>query len=229
MKKLLIMMWVGILIASPALSQKKKKELMDVKGKVTAFSNYNLANTEVVSKNTKTTVLTDTLGRFEIMAPAGDVLTFNASGFERNRRKIQKDNEFLEVNMIFEEGTKNEEIAVAYGHIRKEDLTYALEYYSDLNNDFTKYTSMEQMLQTELVGAQVINQGGLKVFLRGAEQSTGISGFDHAALFVLDGVPTDRIDHLNPKDIKSVTLLKGSEANLYGSRGAFGAVLIETR
>jgi TonB-dependent SusC/RagA subfamily outer membrane receptor len=230
MKNIAFLILAGILISAPVYSQKKSKELMAVKGKVTAFSNYNLSNTEVISKKTKTTVRTDTLGQFEIMAPAGDMLTFSAYGFEKNRRKVQKDNEPLEVNMIFEEGQKNEEIAVAYGHIRKEDLTYALEHYSDLNSDFTKYTSMEQLLQTELVGAQVLSQGGaLKVFLRGAEQSTGISGFDHAALFVLDGVPTDRIDHLNPKDVKSVTLLKGSEANLYGSRGAFGAVLIETK
>ncbi len=203
---------------------------MTVKGKVTAFSNYALSNTEVVSKKTKTTVLTDTSGQFEIMAPAGDVLSFNANGFENNRRKVMKENDPMEVNMIFEEGRKSEEIAVAYGHIRKEDLTYALEHYSDLNSDFTKYTSMEQLLQTELVGSQVVMQGGgLRVYLRGSEQTTGVGGFDHSALFVLDGVPTDRIDHLNPKDIKSVTLLKGSEANLYGSRGSHGAVLIETK
>ena len=230
MKNIAVLILSWILIGSPAYAQKKSKELLAVKGKVTAFSNYNLSNTEVVSKKTKTTVLTDTLGQFEIMAPVGDVLSFNANGFEKNRRKVQKENDPLEVNMIFEESKKSEEIAVAFGHIKKEDLTYALEYYSDMNSDFTKYTTMEQLLQTELVGSQVLLQGGgLRVYLRGSETTTGISGFDHAALFVLDGVPTDRIDHLNPKDIKSVTLLKGSEANLYGSRGAFGAVLIETK
>ena len=228
MKNVAVILLAGILISSPAFSQKKKKEMMSVKGKVTAFSSYNLANTEVVSKKTKTTTLTDSLGRFEIMAPQGDMLTFIANGFEKSQRKVNKDGDPLEVNMILKEGKKNEEIAVAYGHIRKEDLTYAISHYSDLNNDFAKYTSMEQLLQTELVGAQVLNQGGLKVFLRGSE-STQVGGFDHSALFVLDGVPTDRVDHLNPKDIKTVTLLKGSEANLYGSRGSHGAVLIETK
>jgi len=229
MKNVAVILLAGILISSPAFSQKKKKEMMSVKGKVTAFTTYNLANTEVVSKKTKTTTLTDTLGRFEIMAPQGDMLTFNANGFEKSQRKVNKDGDPLEVNMILKDGGKNEEIAVAYGHIRKEDLTYAVSHYSDLNNDFAKYTSMEQLLQGELVGAQVLNQGGMKVYLRGSESTTGISGFDHSALFVLDGVATDRVDHLNPKDIKTVTLLKGSEANLYGSRGAYGAVLIETK
>lgn len=229
MKNLAVILLAGILISSPAYSQKKNKELMTVKGKVTAFSTYDLANTEVVSKKTKTTTLTDTSGRFEIMAPQGDMLTFNAYGFEKSQRKVDKNADLMEINMILKKGEKNQEIAVAYGHIRKEDLTYAVSHYSDLNNDFAKYTSMEQLLQTELVGASVVNRGGLKVYLRGSESTTGISGFDHSALFVLDGVPTDGVDHLNPKDIKTVTLLKGSEANLYGSRGSHGAVLIETK
>jgi hypothetical protein len=199
---------------------------MSVKGRVTAFSNYNLPNTEVVSKKTKTRILTDSLGRFEILAPQGDLLTFNAYGFEKSQRKVNRDADPLNVNMILKVGEKNQEIAVAYGHIRKEDLTYAVSHYSDLNNDFSKYTSMMQLLQNELVGAEV---GGSKVYLRGAASTTGIGGFDHSALFVLDGVPTDRVDHLNPKDIKTVTLLKGSEANLYGSRASHGAVLIETK
>lgn len=229
MKNVAVLLLAGILISSPAFSQKKNKELMPVKGTVTAFTHYSMLNAEVISKKTKTTTLTDSLGRFEIMAPAGDQITFSAAGFEKSTRKIQKENEPLDVNMIFKDSKKNQEIAVAFGHIRKEDLTYALEHYTDLNNDFTKYTSIEQLLQTELVGAQVLNEGGgLKVYLRGS-QSTQIGGFDHAALFVLDGVPTDRVDHLNPRDIKSVTLLKGSEANLYGSRGSHGAVLIETK
>jgi TonB-dependent SusC/RagA subfamily outer membrane receptor len=228
MKNVAVILLAGILISSPAFSQKKKKELMSVKGKVTAFTTYNLANTEVVSKKTKTTILTDTSGRFEIMAPQGDMLTFNAYGFEKNQRKVGKETEPMEVNMILKNGNKNEEIAVAYGHIRKEDLTYALSHYTDLNNDFSKYTNMEQLLQTELVGAQVINSGGLKVYLRGAE-TTEIGGFDHSALFVLDGVATDMIDNINPRDVKTITLLKGAEANMYGSRAAHGAVLIETK
>jgi len=230
MKNVAVLLLTGILISSPVFSQKKAKDLMPVKGTVTAFTHYSILNAEVKSKKTKTTVLTDSLGRFEIMAPAGDQISIIASGFESNRRKVQKKNEPIEVNLIFKDSQKNQEIAVAYGHIRKEDLTYALSNYTDLNNDFGKYTSMEQLLQTELVGAQVLNQGGgLKVYLRGSESTTGISGFDHSALFVLDGVPTDRVDQLNPKDIKTVTLLKGSEANLYGSRASHGAVLIETK
>jgi TonB-dependent SusC/RagA subfamily outer membrane receptor len=230
MKNVAVILLVGILISSPAFSQKKSKELMPVKGTVTAFSNFSVLNAEVISKKTKTTTLTDSLGRFEIMAPAGDQITITAAGFESNRRKVQKDNEPFEVNLIFQDSQKNQEIAVAYGHIRKDDLTYALSHYTDLNNDFAKYTSVEQLLQTELVGASVLNQGGgIKVYLRGSQSTGSISGFDHSALFVLDGVPTDVVDHLNPRDIKSVTLLKGSEANMYGSRGAHGAVLIETK
>ena len=104
MRNVAVLLLAGILISSPGFSQKKNKELMTVKGKVTAFSTYSLANTEVISKKTKTTILTDTLGRFEIMAPQGDQLTFNAYGFEKSQRKVNKDADPLEVNMILKEG-----------------------------------------------------------------------------------------------------------------------------
>jgi hypothetical protein len=81
------------------------------------FNNYYLTNTEVISKKTKTKTLTDSLGKFEIMAQSGDVLTFNANGFEKNQRKVEKDNDPLAVNMILLKGDKNEEIAVAYGAV----------------------------------------------------------------------------------------------------------------
>jgi hypothetical protein len=47
-----------------------------VKGTVTAFHNYYLRNVEVTVKKTGSKTLTDSLGRFEVMASNGDVLIF---------------------------------------------------------------------------------------------------------------------------------------------------------
>ena len=75
-------------------------------GTVTAFSNDNLLNAAVISQKTKVKTLTDSLGRFQIEAPAGDVLTLNANGFGQNRRKVQKGADPLVVNMILLKGEK---------------------------------------------------------------------------------------------------------------------------
>ena len=51
-------------------------------------------------------------------------------------------------------------------------------------------------------------------------------------LVVLNGVPMEefRLNALNPDDIESVTVLKDAAATaVYGSRAAYGVILIETK
>ncbi len=49
-------------------------------------------------------------------------------------------------------------------------------------------------------------------------------------LIVVDGFVVEDIDYLNPSDIKSVSVLKdASSAAIYGTRAAFGVILITTK
>jgi TonB-dependent SusC/RagA subfamily outer membrane receptor len=72
--------------------------------------------------------------------------------------------------------------------------------------------------------------GGIKVFIRGGDSfhNLGIMENSGAAIFVLDGIVVPSIDHLQPRDVKSITLLKDAGAAIYGSRGSNGVVLINT-
>jgi TonB-dependent SusC/RagA subfamily outer membrane receptor len=90
---------------------------------------------------------------------------------------------------------------------------------------------MKDLLSRELVGVRVVDQGGIKVYSQGSQNvmNSGISTNTGEALFVLDGAIVPGIDFLQPRDIKSVRILKGAEASIYGSRSANGVVLIETR
>lgn len=45
-------------------------------------------------------------------------------------------------------------------------------------------------------------------------------------LFVVDGVVVNSIDNISPRMVKSISVLKGSDAAIYGSRGAGGVILI---
>ena len=45
-------------------------------------------------------------------------------------------------------------------------------------------------------------------------------------LFVVDGSVVDRIDDINPREVKSIEVLKDGGAAIYGSRGANGVILI---
>ncbi len=206
--------------------------LLTFKGTVTAFNKYSVKNAEVTARKTRSMALTDSLGRFEIMAPDGDVLIFKANGFEKNRRKVSAKENEISVDMILIPGEKNEKIAVAYGHMNEKDITYAVEHSPNINNDFVKYSNLFELLRAKIVGARVTYQGSIQVFIRGGDiiNSIGVSEDNGAALFVLDGMIVSNIDFLDPWDVKSITLLKDlGGSGIYGSRGRNGVVLINTK
>jgi len=115
--------------------------------------------------------------------------------------------------------------------LNADDIACAVEHYRRIDADFLKYPNMRDLLRTELVGARVNDQGNMRVFVRGGDiGSCGIPGNNGAASFMLDGIIVENIDFLNPMDVKSVTFVKDAAgAGIYGSRGANGVVLINTK
>ena len=206
-------------------------DLAEIKGTVTAFDNHYVMYAEVTARQTGTKAYTDSFGRFEITAPHGDILIFKANGFEKNRREVDFSENEINVDMNLKPGKRNERIAVIYGHINEEAIAYAVDHYQRNNNDFLKYSNMGELLRAELAGVRVTDHGHIQVFVRGGNiASNDITGQSGAASFILDGMIVDNIDFLNPMDVKSVTLVKDAAGTgIYGSRGANGVVLINTK
>lgn len=66
----------------------------------------------------------------------------------------------------------------------------------------------------------------IQIRVRGA---TSINA-DSDPLYVVDGIPVDNLNSLNPSDIESIEVLKdASSSAIYGSRGANGVVLVTTK
>jgi TonB-dependent SusC/RagA subfamily outer membrane receptor len=64
-------------------------------------------------------------------------------------------------------------------------------------------------------GTSVKVQGGANTLMSGTDP-----------LFVVDGVTVSSIDFVMPESVKSIEILKGTSASIYGSRGANGVILI---
>jgi TonB-dependent SusC/RagA subfamily outer membrane receptor len=45
-------------------------------------------------------------------------------------------------------------------------------------------------------------------------------------LFVVDGMAVTSIDDIRPQQVKSIEILKGASASIYGSRGSNGVIMI---
>jgi TonB-dependent starch-binding outer membrane protein SusC len=75
------------------------------------------------------------------------------------------------------------------------------------------------MLRGAVPGVQVI---GKSIIIQGI--STINASTD--PLFVVDGLVVNSIDDVQPIEVLSVDILKGSAASIYGSRGSTGVILI---
>jgi TonB-dependent SusC/RagA subfamily outer membrane receptor len=71
-------------------------------------------------------------------------------------------------------------------------------------------------------GVQILNG---QVVIQGSKDFFG----SVPALIVVDGVPMDGIPDISPTVVKSIEVLKGTAAAIYGSRGYGGAILIKTK
>jgi hypothetical protein len=96
---------------------------------------------------------------------------------------------------------------------------------------FNRRAGEEIYVSKQPVGTRISDNQSLKqIYERGGDISSGgLSENNGAAIFVLDGRIVPNIDFLSPGDVKSVKLLRNVGAAKYGSQGAYGVVLINTK
>ena len=67
--------------------------------------------------------------------------------------------------------------------------------------------------------------GSYRVFVRGAQSINS----SNEVLFVVDGSSGASIDGIHPCNIKSISVIKDGMTSIYGTRGANGVILIDTK
>jgi TonB-dependent SusC/RagA subfamily outer membrane receptor len=113
----------------------------------------------------------------------------------------------------------DETVEIGYGKIKKRNVTGSVSKVDGTENKYSSYNSIYDMLKGEVAGVEV---NGTSIRIRGA------SSFQMSTepLFVVDGVAVNSVDNIMPQMVKSIEVLKGSSAAIYGSRGANGVILI---
>jgi TonB-linked SusC/RagA family outer membrane protein len=122
-------------------------------------------------------------------------------------------------------------VLVGYGSVKKTDLTGSVSTISAEKITERNNTSPLEAIQGSTPGVNITSStgragDGFKVSIRGNNSLTASGN----PLFVVDGVPLDNIDFLNPQDIARMDILKdAASAAIYGSRGASGVVIVTTK
>jgi len=159
-----------------------------------------------------------------VVTETGDKLKIRAEGFYNENVKVDEKTRFMAVNLRMKPGEKQREYAIGYGYVSEKDLTTSVNQLNLDKNDFTRYNNMSELLTGRFPGVEIRNG---EIFIRGSKTFQG----SDAALIVLDGViaESDILHSLSPIDVKSVNVIKDGSTSVYGSRGANGVVLIETK
>ena len=198
-----------------------------VKGKLTTFNTYPVQNVEVASKKAKSTVMSDSLGQFEIVCNEKDVIMIKAKVFQAINKKVKEDDDYISANLIFRNTPQNREIATGLGYISHEQLTFALAHMADENNDFCNYSDVFSLVKGKFPGVTVKSNsmGTDGIFIRGDKSIYG----DNEAIYVVDGIRVGDVSFVIPCEMATIDILKDGGAALYGSQAANGVVVIETK
>lgn len=186
-----------------------------------------LIGASVLCEATKAGVSTDIDGRFELSVPAGSTLKVSYVGYVTAEAKAQP-----EMTVYLDENSAmlNEVVVIGYQTVRKADLTGAVSVMNMKEPLSENSGNIMNSMAGKLPGVNVVPDaapGGTgSIRVRG--MSTANSSND--PLYIIDGVPTDNINFINPADIESMQVLKdAASASIYGSRAANGVVVITTK
>lgn len=197
-----------------------------VHGKLTAYNKYPVANVEVTAKKSKATTQSDSLGNFSIVCKEKDVIKIKPETFKMVSRNVNKNIDTLHINMVFMDSKKNRDLAVGYGYMDKEDLTFAAEHMEQENNEYCNFTNIYELLKGKFPGVQVDGTtGNYRVFVRGTQSINS----SNEVLFIVDGSPSGNVSSLHPCNISSISVIKDGMTSMYGARGSNGVILVETK
>ena len=186
-----------------------------------------LIGASVLCQATKAGVATDIDGQFRITVPEGSKLKFSYVGF--NSIELPASSQ-MTVYLSENSELLDEVVVVGYQTVRKADLTGAVSVM-DMDEPLSENSgNIMNSMAGKLPGVNVVPDaapGGTgSIRVRG--MSTANSSND--PLYVIDGVPTDNINCINPSDIETMQVLKdAASASIYGSRAANGVVVITTK
>lgn len=202
-----------------------------VKGKITDEAGLTLPGVNVIEKGTTNGVSTDFEGNYSVkVSNKNATLVFSYLGF-KNQEIALNGKTAVNVKLAEESNTLNEVVVVGYGSVKKSDVTGAISTIKPETITERNVTSPLEAIQGSTPGVQISSSSGragdgYKVVIRGNNSLLAGS----TPLYVVDGVPADNIDFLNPQDIARMDVLKdASSAAIYGSRGASGVIIITTK
>ena len=229
-------------------TEKDSIKSVAVNGIVTDTKGDPVSGASIRIKNSSFGTETDGQGRFMINCVKGTTIEISSIGYTQQQVIVAATDQPLKITLQDTYHSLNEIVVTAL-NIKKENwkIGYSVATISGADLTTARESNVAMSLEGQVAGLDVSGASGgpassSRLLLRGAASMSAGS-----PLLILDGVPIDNtqrgsaneyggadygdgFSNINPDDIESITVLKGSAASaLYGARAANGVILINTK
>src|SRR6218665_2854794 len=213
-------LWVCL--AASALAQER-----NVSGKITDSGGTGIPGVNVIIKGTASGTATDADGNFSVSAPVDAVLVFTGVGYKAVERAIGNESQ-ITLSMEEDQVALEEVVVTGYTVDNRREVAGSVATVKAQDLTVAPSGNVEQQLQGRVSGVTVITNGqpGTTSQIR----VRGCGSFQsNEPLYVIDGVPVNTTDFLNPDDIETVTVFKDAAASIYGARASSGVIVYVTK
>ncbi|MFB5944239.1 SusC/RagA family TonB-linked outer membrane protein [Albibacterium profundi] len=220
---------LSMLLISVALSA--QTEQREISGKVTDEGGQPLSGVSVSVKEESMSTMTNDDGVYNVSVPdaASTILSFSFIGMKTQEIALGTSN-VLNVVLELDAMNLDEVVAIGYGTARKKDLTGSVAVVEGADLEKRREIVLSQALQGAAPGISVTKSSSLP----GATATIRIRGIttigNSNPLILVDGIPVESIDRINPNDVENISILKdAASASIYGARASAGVILITTK
>lgn len=218
-------------MAAPAPQIVSESSTTLVKGTVVDEKGEPVLGASITEIGTTRGTTTGVDGGFSLKAGLGAKLQISFIGYKTVTTRAT---DGMTIKLSVDNALLDEVVVVGYGQQKKVNLTGAVSTV-DLGKTLESRPEQDvtKALQGAVPGLTVLNNSGNldaspSISIRGL--GTLSNDQKSAPFIVVDGVPVDNLSMVNSNDIASISVLKdAASSSIYGTRAAFGVILITTK
>jgi TonB-dependent SusC/RagA subfamily outer membrane receptor len=224
--KLFLLLLISFIAFFDSPAQKNNKKIT-ITGRVTDLYSSPVSGALIMIDGKNTTAKTDAKGDYKIKVKplASQIGVFTTiTGVKEEPINERTVINFSLNKIILQQGsgsTVSEEVVnEGYGTAKKGNISKPVTRSDVSGREYSSFSSIYDVLRT----VPDVMVSGTNVTVRGVG-STGST----SPLFVVNGITVSSVSSINPSTVKSIEVLKGPSASVYGLQGANGVILIQLK
>lgn len=227
--RFVVIILLALTISGPVKSQEKNKRKAVMTGKVVNRDSIPVSDVMIFIDGKNTNRVTDKDGEFKLrLKPDVEKISFYSPGdgvFEidylgQERVEIIMNHDANIITTYPEQ--QGEVVEIGYGKVEDDKRIGSV---SSITSDRFKNRSYRNVYEMIVGEASGVTVEGKSIRIRGISSLHG----SNDPLLIVDGSPVVSFDHISPSDVESISVLKGSSTAIYGTRGAAGVIVVNTK